>query len=194
MEFIGRLLDCDCQSVGDIEDLFPGFQEAWLAVKDYMPAEFQPEVEEDELTFSVGEWDNILVYDASGTMIGRVDVWTHEHESYKFRDGIEYTEKDESISFNFNDADWNNIGRYETETDKLIEQDGELLETPIVTEESTFVSYSLFKNLDVPGGTAAWEAFQALYDLPETLTDTQLETLGFTWMTWIKSTWNEIRN
>ena len=56
-----------------------------------------------------------------------------------------------------------------------------LLETPIVTEEGTFVSYSLFKDLDAAGGPAAWEAFQALYDLPETLTDDQLELLGFTW-------------
>ena len=111
-------------------------------------------------------------------MIGRVDIWTHERSNIRFHDGVEYTEEDETISFNFNDADWNNIARYESETDTITKMNGEDLDTPFIEENGVYISYSLFKD---ENSDNAWLNFKGQYDLPDTLTDEQKTQLGFDW-------------
>ena len=174
---LGRLLDGNGKTVSEIEALFPGFQTAWDAVSQYLPSDFQP-AENAPLSFSVGDYDNILIYSSAGTMIGRVDIWTHERSNIRFHDGVEYTEEDETISFNFNDADWNNIARYESETDTITKMNGEDLDTPFIEETGEYISYSLFKD---ENSDNAWLTFKDLYDLPATLTDEQKTQLGFDW-------------
>ena len=43
-----------------------------------MPAEFQPDVDEDSPKFSIDDWGNVIA-DADGEMIGRVHTWEHTH-------------------------------------------------------------------------------------------------------------------
>ena len=50
-----------------------------------------------------------MVFDANGQMIGRVGIWEHDNEWNNYNNGSEFTVQHTSTSFNFNDADWNNI-------------------------------------------------------------------------------------
>ena len=79
------------------------------------------------------EWDNILVFDANGALIGRVGVWEHTNEWTNYNDGADDTVENNSINFNFNDDDWNNIGRYEVRTREYTEKDGEPRALPLPT-------------------------------------------------------------
>ena len=117
---LGRLLAGDGATAETIDAQFPGFLEAWDAVKDFLPSDFKPADPADALQFSIGQWDDILVYN-NNEMIGRVDIWTRDDTKIKFRDGDEYAGKI-AVFLQFNDADWNNIARYETEVDKLTQK------------------------------------------------------------------------
>ena len=156
---------------------FPGFTEAWEAVKTYMPTEFQPELEEQALKFSIGEWENVLVFDTNGLLIGRVGVWEHTNTWTNYNDGDRYTVENSSVNFNFNDADWNNIGRYEVQSRQYTEKNDEPLDEPIPDETQVFTSYALYKE---NATNAEWETFKAKFDLPA-LTEEQQQQLGFTW-------------
>ena len=90
-ETVARILDGDGLTVEEIEEEFTGFQAAWDALKDYMPAEFQPNVDESNLKFSIDDWGNIIVFDGAGAMIGRVHSWDHENSWSRYEDGEEYT-------------------------------------------------------------------------------------------------------
>ena len=183
---VARVLDGDGISIDDIELDYPGFQDAWLAVKSYLPSEFQPDVEESSLKFSIDDWDNIIVFDANGAMIGRVHSWEHQNSWSRYEDGEEYKITNTSSGFNFNDADWNDIGRYETsdrdythvynsETDSF----DELGVDSFDDEKTVFTSYSISKS-DVE--LDSWnDGIKVSYDLPDILTDEQMEQLGFSW-------------
>lgn len=49
---LARLLDGDGLTIEDVEAEYAGFSDAWSAVSAFMPAEFQPDVDEDSLKFS----------------------------------------------------------------------------------------------------------------------------------------------
>ena len=142
-----------------------------------MPSDFRPELEADALKFALGEWDNILVFDANGLLIGRVGVWEHTNTWTNYNDGDRYTVENSSINFNFNDDEWNNIGRYEIQERQYIEKNGEPLAEPIPDETQIFTSYALYAE---DATDAEWETFKGEFDLP-TLTTEQQTQLGFTW-------------
>ena len=66
---IARLVDGDGLTADDIEAEYPGFAAAWAAVQDFTPSEFRPDPGQD-LKFTIGEWDEVMVFDANGQMIG----------------------------------------------------------------------------------------------------------------------------
>ena len=80
-ETVARLLDGGGLTIDELVAAYPehdGFADAWLALKDYMPAEFQPAVagSESTLKFQVDDWGDILVFDA--IMVGRSHSWEHD--------------------------------------------------------------------------------------------------------------------
>ena len=113
-ETVAKILSGDGKTVEQIEAEYSGFQAAWNALKDYMPSEFQPDVDESSLKFDIDDWGNIIVFDGAGAMIGRVHSWDYTNTWSRWEDGYDYTITNTSSGFNFNDADWNDIGRYET--------------------------------------------------------------------------------
>ena len=177
-ESVARLVDGPGLSLEEIEAEFSGFTAAWTAVENYMPSDFRPKLESNSLKFAIGEWDNILVFDANGLLIGRVDVWEHLNTWTNYHDGDRYTVENKSINFNFNDDEWNNIGRYETQQRQYTEKNGEPLADPIPDETQIFTSYSLY---EANATAAEWETFKGVFDLP-TLTTAQQTQLGFTWV------------
>ena len=56
------------------------FSDAWTAVASYLPSVFKDDdgatIEED-LKYTADKWGNILVFDASGDMIGEIGYWSH---------------------------------------------------------------------------------------------------------------------
>ena len=79
-----------------------------------MPADIRPENDTD-LVFNVDDWGNIVVFDStSGALVGRVHSWEHSNTWTQYEQGEEYTVSNSSKGYNFNDENWNDIGRYET--------------------------------------------------------------------------------
>ena len=176
-ESLARLVDGPGLSLEEVEAEFSGFTAAWTATESYMPSDFRPDLEANSLKFAIGEWDNILVFDGDGLLIGRVHVWEHIDTWTRYHDGDRYTVENKVIGFNFNDDEWNNIGRYEIQKRQYTEKNGEPLAAPIADETQIFTSYSLYES----NATAAeWETFKGIFDLP-TLTTEQQTQLGFTW-------------
>ncbi|MEC8541437.1 MAG: hypothetical protein VXY53_06330, partial [Candidatus Thermoplasmatota archaeon] len=178
---LARILDGDGLSVEDIEAEYAGFQEAWNAVKEYLPSEFEPEVDESNLKFSIDDWGNIIVFDGAGAMIGRVHSWDYENSWSRYEDGEEYTITNTSTGFNFNDADWNDIGRYETSDRDYTHLDDVALAESFDDETTVFTSYSVTSD---DASNAAWAALGDSYYLPNLSDDTKetVETaLGMTW-------------
>ena len=152
---MGRLLDGSGLNIDDIDALYPGFKAAWSAVKDYFPSEFTPNVDVDALTlaFSVDDWDNVIVYTGAGEMIGRVNVWEYVSDQpwTNYHDGQTFSIQHSNLNFNFNDDEWNNIGRYEQSTNTVVAIDGVELAQPEPDEVRTTVSYSILKDPSAAG-------------------------------------------
>ena len=137
-ETVARILDGAGMSVEDIEAEYAGFQDAWDALKDYLP-----DVDESSAKFSIDNWDNIVIFGDDGAMIGRVSSWDYEDSWYRLEDGVQYTITHTGSGFDFRDSDWNNIGRYETSDRDYTHQGETELSEPIDDETSVFTSYSL---------------------------------------------------
>ena len=103
----------DANAVKSFADLSTKFgsdwDTAWAKAAQYLPDAFKPGGDYTQLKFTLGEWNDVMVFDASGTMIGRIG--THENTFSDPRGG-DYRINTHK-SFNFNDADWNDIARYE---------------------------------------------------------------------------------
>ena len=68
-------------SFNDIAQKVTGFSEAWTKAEEYLSDEWKPEVPTDAasgtlsrdlLSFTIDEWDNIVVFDETGALIGRI--------------------------------------------------------------------------------------------------------------------------
>ena len=76
---------------------YTGLEAAWDAVADYFPAEWS--VRKD-LLFSADSNDNILVMDAEGVLLGRINAWIDI--------SVNGSEKHESVHYNFMSSDYEN--------------------------------------------------------------------------------------
>ena len=95
-ETVARILDGAGMSVEDIEAEYAGFQDAWDALKDYLP-----DVDESSAKFSIDNWDNIVIFGDDGAMIGRVSSWDYEDSWYRFEHGLQYTITHTGSGFDF---------------------------------------------------------------------------------------------
>ena len=105
----------DANAVKSFADLSTKFgsdwDTAWAKAAQYLPDAFKPGGDYTQLKFTLGEWNDVVVFDASGTMIGRIG--THENTNSEARSWRGDYQMWSHKSFNFNDADWNDIARYE---------------------------------------------------------------------------------
>ena len=135
------------------------------------------------LKFDLDEWGNIIVFDGAGAMIGRVHSWDYTNTWSRWEDGYEYTITNTSSGFNFNDADWNDIGRYETSDRDYTHQNGTELTESFDDETTTLTSYALTSD---DASSAFWTMAGENYYLPCLSDDAKssVETaLGMTWDT-----------
>jgi hypothetical protein len=58
------------------------------------------------LSFTIDEWDNIVVFDETGALIGRINNWSGDDEWTNWQDN---KVTNSYFNFNFHDEDWNNI-------------------------------------------------------------------------------------
>ena len=134
-----------------------------------MPAEFQPAVagSESTLKFQVDDWGDILVFDANGSMVGRSHSWEHDGTWTRYIDGEQYTITNSMKGYNFNDADWNDIGRYEEGARNFTQKEGVDLvaDEQYQDETTTFTSYAIEKP-DAGGDMTAWDAAEQNFYLP----------------------------
>ena len=153
------------------------FEDAWGKIGSYLSSDFTPTVtdvnvgtEYKNLKFSYGDWNDILVFSPDGKMVGRINSWGNEDVQDRPWNG-DY-QFNEHISFNFNDADWNEIARYEASTNQGssdgVAKDGN------VESRGENISYTVAKK-DVDA--TAWGDLKALYDLPSSLTTQQAQQL-----------------
>jgi len=113
---IARLVDpANADSFNDIAQKVTGFSEAWTKAEEYLSDEWKPEVPTDAasgtlsrdlLSFTIDEWDNIVVFDETGALIGRINNWSGEDEWTNWQDN---KVTNTYFNFNFHDEDWNNI-------------------------------------------------------------------------------------
>ena len=115
------------KTIDELVAEYPEFQDfaaAWLAVKDNMPADIRPENDTD-LVFNVDDWGNIVVFDKYAVhWWGRVHSWEHSNTWTQYEQGEEYTVSNSSKGYNFNDENWNDIGRYETSERQYTQKTG----------------------------------------------------------------------
>ena len=169
---VGQIISGDGLTIDQIEAKVAGFKAAFNAVLDDLPSEFGGDIK-----FALGDWDSILIFDDNDEMLSRVDVWTWTDPDKKYRNGEEYTRLYDSVTFNFNDANWNDIARYETFSSTYTEKAGEPLDTPILEEDGYFKSVAIFKDTTTTG---AWNTFEDTYGLPDNVSSDDLSKL-FTW-------------
>ena len=79
-------------------------------------------------------------------MLSRVDVWTWNDPQTRYRNGEEYTRVYDSITFNFNDSNWNDIARFEMFSTTYTEKEGTALDPVILSETGEFKSVAIFKD------------------------------------------------
>ena len=62
------------------------FEDALAAVGEYLPSAMKPAGGYQDLLFSYGEWDNILVFDPTGEMVGRINTWNNDDDLNKVQE------------------------------------------------------------------------------------------------------------
>ena len=96
------------------------FVDALAAVGEYLPSAMKPAGGYQDLLFSYGEWDNILVFDPTGEMVGRINTWNNDDDPNKVQERP--WNNDYQIysyeNFHFNDANWNQIARYDVNSNQ----------------------------------------------------------------------------
>ena len=171
-EKVGQIMVGDGLTIDQVEAEYAGFKTAFSKVIDDLPTEFG-----GTLKFALGDWDSILIFDDANEMLSRVDVWTWNDPQTRYRNGEEYTRVYDSITFNFNDSNWNDIARFEMFSTTYTEKEGTALDPVILSETGEFKSVAIFKDTST---TQAWGLFEETYGLPDNLSQEQLNLL-FTW-------------
>ena len=116
---VARIFNGTGITLDEMDALEAGFKTAWTEVESYLPSNFAT----NAVTFARDEREDILVLNA-GNVVGRVQVWENDHGWDEFRDGSTYKLENIGKMFNFNDAEWNNIGSYEDRSLYIKEIDG----------------------------------------------------------------------
>ena len=156
-----------------------GFKDAWVELADMLPSVFKDEngaTIQESLKYTADKWGNILVFDASGAMIGEIGYWSNE-ETWDRSWDKEYTsETHENVNFNFRILDTSkgnmdtiDIARYEVGSNTLIKGDG----SKDVDRDWEQVSSTLVERYMTPDD---WAKIGEEY-FNEKIT----ELLGFTW-------------
>ena len=102
---IGRFADAsNAKGFDAFADNYEGLEAAWDAVTAYLPSDWG---ERANLLFAADNNDNILVMDASGVLLGRINSWTGE-DTWTDWNGRDVTNT--NYSYNFHDGDWNYFG------------------------------------------------------------------------------------
>ena len=156
-----------------------GFKDAWVELADMLPSVFKDEngaTIQESLKYTSDKWGNILVFEASGAMIGEIGYWSNEDTWDRSWDKEYTSETHENVNFNFRILDTSNgnmntidIARYEVGSNTLIKGDGSK-DVDRVWEQ---VSSTLFERYMTPD---EWAKIGEEY-FNEKLT----ELLGFTW-------------
>ena len=121
-----------------------GFANAWKALSDKLPADWvatsgtPPKPAYEDFLYTVDKWDNILIFDATGEMIGQVSYWSHTDTWDRPWDPEFPTQTHTNSNFHFQKIDvgtggnwhWESIGEYQTGQNTVTEQgsDREVLE------------------------------------------------------------------
>jgi hypothetical protein len=155
------------------------FSNAWDAVSSYLPSVFKDDdgatIEED-LKYTADKWGNILVFDASGDMVGEIGFWSHS-DTWDTSWDKEYTsETQQDSNFRFTVLEESNgnrssvdIAEYRESKSQVIDPDG----VKKTDRESTDVSSTQYKKSTSEEG---WSAVGEEHFL-STLTD----KLSFEW-------------
>ena len=155
------------------------FSNAWDAVAPYLPSAFKDGANatiEEDLKYTADKWGNILVFDASGDMIGEIGFWSHTDTWESSWDKDYPSETQQSTNFNFSVVENSNGNRNVVDVAEYRESKTEVIDPNGVREidrESTGVSSTQFERST---SEEAWSAVGAEHFL-SALTD----KLGFDW-------------
>ena len=162
------------------------FTTAWEKMISALPSEFNDYKGDDPATalkYTTDKWDNILIFDASGAMIGKINYHVHMNEHDRSWDSGYPKERHTSENFDFqlvvsNAGHWNwmNIGRYEIRSNELYNAEQSTWEDE---RNSMQLSSTLYER---KVSAEDWAAAKTSYDLPA-LSDSVKSALGFDWDT-----------
>lgn len=155
------------------------FSDAWTAVASYLPSAFKDDegnTIEEYLKYTADKWGNILVFDASGDMIGEIGYWSHTDTWDTSWDDDYPSETQQNSNFRFSVIEDNNghrnfieVAEYRESNTTVLDADG----NKHSDRESTGVSSTQFERY---ASEDAWAAVGSEHFLAE-LTD----LLGFDW-------------
>ena len=108
------------------EDYVSGLSDAWSEVGNYLPGALRDDDttaddERDALVFTQNQWGDLNAFSATGELLARIDSWDHsgywqsnmyDESAGTYIEGLEYNT---GTSFNFNDDDWNQLARSNSE-------------------------------------------------------------------------------
>ena len=116
-------------------------------------------------------------------------VWENDHGWDEFRDGSTYKLENIGKMFNFNDAEWNNIGSYEDRSLYIKEIDGVAVDASYtqpagdpytVDSNGIKVETSIMKSFSITSDDAGWAGYEATYGLPDNLSAEYDAAFGLT--------------
>ncbi len=109
------------------------FKDAWDKVADSLPSVFKDDggaTNQENFLYATDKWDNILVFDTDGTLIGQINYWSSQDTWDRTWDNEYTSETHENTSFNFSVIELSNggrdvidVARYEVGSNTLIKPD-----------------------------------------------------------------------
>ncbi len=155
------------------------FSNAWDAVAPYLPSAFKDGANatiEEDLKYTADKWGNILVFDASGDMIGEIGFWSHTDTWESSWDKDYPSETQQSTNFNFSVVENSNGNRNVVDVAKYRESKTEVIDSKgkkEIDRESTDVSSTQFER---SSSEQDWSAVAA-----EHFISALTNELGFDW-------------
>ena len=139
------------------------FTKAWEALEQSLPSDWVTDGAYESFKFTTDKWDNILIFDDAGEMVGQINYWSHVDQWSRSWDDEYPSQIHTNKNFHFQGMDtdevtgnwhWVSIGEYQVGKDELVEPDG----TTTVLERSwENVGQTMFARLsDGDSESGAW--------------------------------------
>ena len=136
------------------------FVDAWLELSQSLPSEWMTSDAYKSFKFTTDKWDNILIFDSTGEMVGQINYWSHIDQWDRSWDDEYPSQIHSNQNFHFQGMDvdavtgnwhWESIGEYQVGENYLVKPDGT---TKVLEHSWENVGQTMFARLADP---ADWD-------------------------------------